>query len=201
LLLVHHHNNTTSGGRNVPSELGGNCRLVVFLSGSAMNCLRQSSFKTYLKSHIVPSLVSIRSLSTPSASQRYTVTLFPGDGIGPEISKAVQDIFAAAQIPIDWEVYHVSTKSVKPGEELIPKEALDAVKRNGYGLKGMLWVSIDLAWYDHRRVFWVGPLETPIGKGHKSLNLTLRKALSLYANVRPCVSVPGVKTKYGEVDT
>ncbi|EME26939.1 Isocitrate dehydrogenase [NAD] catalytic subunit 5, mitochondrial [Galdieria sulphuraria] len=135
-------------------------------------------YSKYLQNYAVDQLVSSRSLST--ASQRYTVTLFPGDGIGPEISKAVQDVFAAAELPIDWEVYHVSTKSVKPGEDLIPKEALDAVKRNGYGLKG--------------------PLETPIGKGHKSLNLTLRKALSLYANVRPCVSVPGVKTKYENVN-
>eukprot|EP00871_Galdieria_phlegrea_P001905 jgi/Galph1/2715/GphlegSOOS_G1397.1 len=118
----------------------------------------------------------IKWVSRSFSTARFRVTLFPGDGIGPEISKAVQDIFAAAEVPVDWEVYNVSTKTVKPGEDLIPKEALDAVKRNGYGLKG--------------------PLETPIGKGHKSLNLTLRKALSLYANVRPCVSVPGVKTKY-----
>lgn len=80
-----------------------------------------------------------RSLSTCT---RYTVTLFPGDGIGPEISRSVQDVFAAAELPIDWEVYNVSTKSVKPGQDLIPKEALDAVKRNGYGLKGRVVVGL-----------------------------------------------------------
>lgn len=110
----------------------------------------------------------------------YTVTLFPGDGIGPEISEAVKTIFASAEVPISWETHLIDIQGAKPGQDLVSKEALDSVRRNGFGLKG--------------------PMATPIGKGHKSLNLTLRKELGLYANVRPCVSMPGVKTLYDDVD-
>jgi len=112
--------------------------------------------------------------------KHFTVTLFPGDGIGPEISAAVQTIFAAANVPVSWETHEISVANVKPGDPLVSREALDSVLRNGFGLKG--------------------PMATPVGKGHKSLNLTLRKELALYANVRPCVSFPGVKTPYENVD-
>jgi len=108
------------------------------------------------------------------------VTMIPGDGIGPEISRAVQSIFAAAKVPIEWEEVIVSTAHVKPGEPLLSKEVIDSVNRNGIGLKG--------------------PIATPIGKGHPSLNLTLRKTFNLFANVRPAKSIPGFKTKYDNVD-
>jgi isocitrate/isopropylmalate dehydrogenase len=81
---------------------------------------------------------------------------------------------------VTWEHHTISTHAVTPGGDLISEEALDSVLRNKVGLKG--------------------PFATPIGKGHKSLNLTLRKALQLYANVRPCKSIPGLKTKYEDVD-
>ena len=110
----------------------------------------------------------------------FRCTLFPGDGIGPEISKAVQTIFEAARVPVEWEHHTISTHAVTPGGDLISAEALESVVRNKVGLKG--------------------PFATPIGKGHRSLNLTLRKALNLYANVRPCKSIPGYKTKYDDVD-
>uniref|UniRef100_A0A7S1TN56 Isopropylmalate dehydrogenase-like domain-containing protein n=1 Tax=Erythrolobus australicus TaxID=1077150 RepID=A0A7S1TN56_9RHOD len=112
--------------------------------------------------------------------KEFTVTLFPGDGIGPEISDAVVRILAAAKVPVRWETHVIDVQSKKPGEALVSREALDSVLRNGFGLKG--------------------PMATPIGKGHRSLNLTLRKELALYANVRPCVSFPGVKTLYSNVD-
>ena len=85
-----------------------------------------------------------------------------------------------AKVPVEWEHHVISTHAVTPGGDLISQEALDSVKRNKVGLKG--------------------PFETPVGKGHRSLNLTLRKALNLYANVRPCKSIPGLKTKYDDVD-
>lgn len=122
---------------------------------------------------------SSRQLST-ATDKGFTVTLFPGDGIGPEISAAVQRIYREAAVPISWEPYEIDIAGAKPGEDLISKEALDSVRRNGFGLKG--------------------PMMTPIGKGHRSLNLTLRKELELYANVRPCVSFPGVKTVYDDVN-
>mmetsp|Transcript_409 Transcript_409/g.1396 ORF Transcript_409/g.1396 Transcript_409/m.1396 type:complete len:354 (+) Transcript_409:105-1166(+) len=122
----------------------------------------------------------IRRLSAAKAQKQFRVTLFPGDGIGPEISEAVVKILDAVKAPLVWEEHVISTKNVKPGQDLVSREALDSVLNNGWGLKG--------------------PMETPVGKGHKSLNLTLRKELGLYANVRPCKTVPGVKTLYENVN-
>ncbi|KAJ2468668.1 NAD-dependent isocitrate dehydrogenase, partial [Coemansia sp. RSA 2322] len=110
----------------------------------------------------------------------YEVTLIPGDGIGPEISKSVERIFTAASVPIAWESVDV-TPVVRDGKTVIPDEALQSILRTKIALKG--------------------PLATPIGKGHVSLNLTLRRTFNLYANVRPCKSVPGFVTPYSNVDT
>ncbi|KAK2713414.1 probable isocitrate dehydrogenase [NAD] subunit alpha, mitochondrial [Artemia franciscana] len=118
----------------------------------------------------------IRSFSSDSK----LVTLIPGDGIGPEISSAVQKIFSAAQVPISWETVDVTPVRGPDGQMGIPQEAIDSVNRNTVGLKG--------------------PLMTPVGKGHRSLNLALRKEFNLYANVRPCRSIEGYKTLYDDVD-
>ncbi|KAL1405330.1 NAD-dependent isocitrate dehydrogenase [Vanrija albida] len=114
------------------------------------------------------------------ASGNYTVTLIPGDGIGPEIAESVKSIFTAAKAPIQWEEVDV-TPILKDGKTVIPDDAIASVKKNTVALKG--------------------PLATPIGKGHVSLNLTLRRTFSLFANVRPCVSIPGYKTAYDNVNT
>jgi len=111
---------------------------------------------------------------------KYTVTLIEGDGIGPEISQSVKDIFAAAKAPIKWEPVDV-TPILKDGKTAIPDEAIASVKKNFVALKG--------------------PLATPVGKGHVSLNLTLRRTFNLFANVRPCRSIAGYKTPYDNVDT
>ncbi|KAF9974881.1 NAD-dependent isocitrate dehydrogenase [Actinomortierella ambigua] len=115
-----------------------------------------------------------------NANGNYTVTLIPGDGIGPEISESVVKIYKAAGVPIEWEPVNV-TPVLKGGKTVIPDEALHSVKKNTVALKG--------------------PLATPIGKGHVSLNLTLRRTFNLYANVRPCKSIKGYKTLYDDVDT
>src|SRR3989338_4524062 len=109
---------------------------------------------------------------------RRTATLFPGHGIGPEISEAVVKIFDSAGANIEWETHDIGIP--QPGGDLISKDALQSVLRNKIGLKG--------------------PLATPIGKGYRSLNITLRQALSLYANVRPAVSIPAIKTGFNNVD-
>lgn len=114
------------------------------------------------------------------ASGNRKVTLIPGDGIGPEISAAVQKIFATAKVPIEWESVDVTPVKNPDGRFGIPQAAIDSVNRNKVGLKG--------------------PLMTPIGKGHRSLNLALRKEFDLYANVRPCRSLEGYKTLYDDVD-
>ncbi|KAH9548746.1 hypothetical protein CY35_11G104100 [Sphagnum magellanicum] len=109
-----------------------------------------------------------------------TATLFPGDGIGPEIATSVKEVFKAADVPIEWEEHYIDTKVDPRTGSFLTWESMESVRRNGIGLKG--------------------PMTTPIGKGHKSLNLTLRKELGLYANVRPCLSIPGYRTRYDGVD-
>jgi isocitrate dehydrogenase (NAD+) len=111
---------------------------------------------------------------------KYTVSLIEGDGIGPEIAKSVKDIYKAAGVPIKWEPIDV-TPRVVDGKTVIPDESIASVGRNFVALKG--------------------PLATPIGKGHVSLNLTLRRTFNLFANVRPCKSIAGYKTPYDNVDT
>ncbi|KAK4056210.1 NAD-dependent isocitrate dehydrogenase [Microbotryomycetes sp. JL221] len=111
---------------------------------------------------------------------KFNVTLIPGDGIGPEISESVKAIFDRAKVPINWEEVDV-TPILVDGVSTIPQDAIDSIKKNTIALKG--------------------PLATPIGKGHVSLNLTLRRTFSLYANVRPCRSVVGFKTPYDGVDS
>ncbi|GAA5847810.1 hypothetical protein JCM9279_006644 [Rhodotorula babjevae] len=108
------------------------------------------------------------------------VTLIPGDGIGPEIAESVKEIFTTAKVPIKWEEVSVAPILVD-GVSTIPADAISSIKKNTIALKG--------------------PLATPIGKGHVSLNLTLRRTFNLYANVRPCRSVEGYKTAYDNVDT
>ncbi|KAK4333135.1 Isocitrate dehydrogenase [NAD] subunit 2, mitochondrial [Rhodotorula toruloides] len=115
-----------------------------------------------------------------NADGTYNVTLIPGDGIGPEISRSVKEIYDAAKVPIKWEEVSV-TPILVDGVSTIPADAIASIKKNTIALKG--------------------PLATPIGKGHVSLNLTLRRTFNLYANVRPCRSIEGYKTAYDNVDT
>ncbi|SGY69131.1 BQ5605_C004g02965 [Microbotryum silenes-dioicae] len=110
----------------------------------------------------------------------FNVTLIPGDGIGPEISESIKQIFDKANVPIAWEEVSVAPVIVD-GVSTIPANAIASIKKNTVALKG--------------------PLATPIGKGHVSLNLTLRRTFSLYANVRPCRSIEGYKTPYDNVDS
>lgn len=117
---------------------------------------------------------------TKDAQGNYLVSLIEGDGIGPEISQSVKDIFAAAKTPIAWEPVDV-TPIIKDGKTAIPDDAIANIEKNKVALKG--------------------PLATPVGKGHVSLNLTLRRTFNLFANLRPCRSVAGFKTPYDGVDT
>ncbi|XWS55836.1 hypothetical protein CRYUN_Cryun09bG0034300 [Craigia yunnanensis] len=114
------------------------------------------------------------------ATTRIRATLFPGDGIGPEIADSVKQVFEEAEVPIEWEEHYVGDQIDPRTQSFLTWESLESVRRNGVGLKG--------------------PMATPIGKGHRSLNLTLRKELNLYANVRPCYSLPGYKTRYDDVN-
>ncbi|XP_050742720.1 uncharacterized protein LOC108029458 [Drosophila biarmipes] len=108
------------------------------------------------------------------------ITLMPGDGIGPEISMAVIKILEAAKAPLIFEPVDVTPVMNSKGQTTVPEQVIESMNRTKVGLKG--------------------PLMTPVGTGFRSLNLTLRQLFNLYANIRPCRSLPGVETIYGEVD-
>lgn len=112
--------------------------------------------------------------------QEYNVTLLPGDGIGPEITKSVMQIFEAAKVPISWELVELGLDSYQKTGTLIPQEVYRSLERTKCGLKG--------------------PTTTPIGGGHRSINVTLRQELDLFANVRPVRSIPGVETPFKNID-
>lgn len=109
-----------------------------------------------------------------------TVTLIKGDGIGPEISEAVKLIFSRAGVPIQWEEADAGLGAIERTGTGVPQQTLDSIKKNGVALKG--------------------PTTTPVGGGHKSVNVTIRKTLELYANVRLARSLPAVPTRYDGVN-
>ena len=109
-----------------------------------------------------------------------TVTLIPGDGIGPEVTEAVVRIFAVARIPIDWERIDAGVTAFARYKTSLPAELLDSIRRNRVALKG--------------------PVTTPIGEGFTSVNVGLRKALDLYANLRPVRNLEGVASRFSGVD-
>ena len=110
----------------------------------------------------------------------HTVTLIPGDGIGPAITGEVVRILGAAGAPVEWERHEAGLAAVEQGHDLLPQETLDSIERNRYCLKG--------------------PLTTPIGAGFRSINVALRKHFDLYANVRPAETmVPGGRYDYIDI--
>ncbi|MFN8819612.1 MAG: isocitrate/isopropylmalate family dehydrogenase, partial [Holosporaceae bacterium] len=115
----------------------------------------------------------------PAALPRQKVVVLQGDGIGPEVVAATVRVLNAADAPIDWEVSEAGASLFARGVETgVPQDALDAIESCGVALKG--------------------PLETPIGFGNKSANVTLRKLFELYANVRPVRTLPGIKTPFSD---
>jgi isocitrate dehydrogenase (NAD+) len=108
------------------------------------------------------------------------ITLIPGDGIGPEVTESVVRIFHVAGLDIEWERYDAGVTAFKRFKQSIPAELLDSIKRNKVALKG--------------------PVTTPIAEGITSVNVGLRKALDLYANLRPVRNLPGVQSRFENVD-
>ncbi|MFL5320192.1 MAG: isocitrate dehydrogenase (NAD(+)) [Myxococcaceae bacterium] len=117
----------------------------------------------------------------PRATEsRRTVTLIPGDGIGPEVMDATVRVLDAAKVPLNYERCEAGMEIFNRVGTNLPRETVESVLRNGVALKG--------------------PTGTPIGTGPASANVGLRKALDLYTSLRPVRSVPGVKTRYEDVD-
>lgn len=109
-----------------------------------------------------------------------TITLINGDGIGPEISQSVTEIIKASGLEINWDIQTAGSSVIESEGTPLPERVLNSVKANGVALKA--------------------PVTTPIGKGFRSVNVQLRKSLDLYANLRPCKNLPGVKTKFDNVN-
>ena len=110
----------------------------------------------------------------------HTVTLIPGDGIGPELAEATRRVLDASGVEFKWEIVEAGEAVIAKEGTPLPQSVLDSILRNKIAIKG--------------------PITTPVGVGFRSVNVALRQALSLYANLRPVRSMPGLKTRYENVD-
>ena len=111
---------------------------------------------------------------------KHKITLIPGDGIGPEVTKPTLEIIKAAGVKIEWETYLAGAEALKKHGTTIPKQLMDSFERNRVALKG--------------------PVTTPVGEGFTSVNVALRQTFNLYANLRPIKNLPGVKARYQGID-
>jgi isocitrate dehydrogenase (NAD+) len=110
----------------------------------------------------------------------HRVTLIPGDGIGPELAEATRRVLDATGVAFEWEVVEAGEATIATKGTPLPDEVLESIRRNKVALKG--------------------PITTPVGSGFRSVNVGLRQALNLYANLRPARSMPGVQSRYEDVD-
>jgi isocitrate dehydrogenase (NAD+) len=111
---------------------------------------------------------------------KHTITLIPGDGIGPEVTNAVVRILETAGLQVDWELHAAGILAVEQCGDPLPPALIESIVRNKVALKG--------------------PVTTPVGGGFTSVNVGLRKALGLYANLRPVWNIPSVPSRYTGVD-
>lgn len=117
----------------------------------------------------------------PTQSMAYSVTLIPGDGIGPEVTEATVRVLEATGLAFVWDRQEIiGAAALAEFGTPLPEHILESVRRNKVALKG--------------------PVTTPVGGGFKSVNVGLRQRLDLFANVRPCVTLPGIKTPFKDVD-
>ncbi|MDQ2933596.1 MAG: isocitrate/isopropylmalate family dehydrogenase, partial [Chloroflexota bacterium] len=110
----------------------------------------------------------------------YAVTLIRGDGIGPELADATVGVLEATGIGFDWDIQEAGEATIASEGTPLPDRVIESIRRNGIALKG--------------------PITTPVGGGFRSVNVALRQALELYANVRPARSMKGVASRYDNVD-
>jgi isocitrate dehydrogenase (NAD+) len=110
----------------------------------------------------------------------HTVTLIPGDGVGPEITRATVKVLEATGVKFQWEPAEAGEAVVERCGTPLPEQVLESIRKNMLALKG--------------------PLTTPVGYGFRSINVSLRKQFDLYACLRPCLSFPGVPSRYQDVD-
>ena len=111
---------------------------------------------------------------------KHTVTLIPGDGVGPEVIEAARRVLEATGVQFEWEVYNAGEDALKTEGSLLPDRLIESIRKNKVGLKG--------------------PTTTPVGTGFRSVNVAMRKTLDLYACLRPCRSYAGIPSRYENVD-
>ena len=110
----------------------------------------------------------------------YAVTLIPGDGIGPELADATVHVLEATGLDFEWDVQSAGEATIASEGTPLPDRVIESIRRTGIAIKG--------------------PITTPVGSGFRSVNVGLRQALELYANVRPARTMKGVETRYDNVD-
>ena len=110
----------------------------------------------------------------------YKVTLIPGDGTGPELVEATRRVLEATGLDFEWEMQDAGEAVMEKEGTPLPERVLESIRQNGVALKG--------------------PITTPVGSGFRSVNVAIRQALGLYANVRPARTLPGARTRYDDVD-
>ena len=120
------------------------------------------------------------SVTAKSEANVHKVCLIPGDGIGPEISQAMQRVVEASGVKIDWELAFAGEAQMKECGHPLPQETIDCIKRNKVAIKG--------------------PITTPVGSGFRSVNVALRKELDLYVNLRPVFSLPSNGSSFKDID-
>jgi isocitrate dehydrogenase (NAD+) len=115
-----------------------------------------------------------------SGAMTHTITLLPGDGIGPEVAESAKQIIEAAGVKVNWEAYSAPLVDTKRVGEFPQESAVESVRRTHVALKG--------------------PMATAVGTGARSINVALRKDLDLFANLRPVKNMPGVSSRWTGVD-
>lgn len=110
----------------------------------------------------------------------HTVTLIPGDGVGPEVAEAVMGILKATGVNFDWDVQNAGEDVFEQEGTPLPQRVIDSIRKNKVALKG--------------------PVTTPVGKGFRSVNVTLRQELDLYCCLRPCKTFKGINARYDNID-
>src|SRR5947209_13858709 len=110
----------------------------------------------------------------------YAITLIPGDGTGPEITEATRRVLEATGVQFAWDIHQAGLEMLEKHGTVLPDEVIESIKRTKVALKG--------------------PITTPVGKGVRSANVTLRKRLDLYANLRPAKTYQGLRSRYENIN-
>jgi isocitrate dehydrogenase (NAD+) len=129
---------------------------------------------------VSPVAASSHRLQEIHRAVKHKITLIPGDGIGPEVTKPTLAIIKAAGVRVEWEIFLAGAEALRKHGTTIPKQLIDSFEKNRVALKG--------------------PVTTPVGEGFPSVNVELRQSFNLYANLRPIKNLPGVQARYQGID-